>query len=64
MKLKSQLCDLKLDPSKDLDREGDVYGSYEVVHFLPSVLVYRGADGPDEAEGEPELHHSLQVLRI
>lgn len=49
--------------AEDLDGEG-VHLPQEVVHLFASVLVNGGADGPDEAEDEPELHHPTQVFWV
>lgn len=50
--------------AQNLAGEVAVHLPQEVVYLLASVLVHRGADGPDEAEDEPELHHYAQVLCV
>ncbi len=50
--------------TKDLDGEGAVHLPQEVVYLLASILVYRSADGPDEAEDKPQLHHPTQVFSV
>lgn len=48
--------------AQNLAGEVAVHLPQEVVYLLAPVLVHRGADGPDEAEDEPELHHYAQVF--
>lgn len=49
---------------QNLAGEVAVHLPQEVVYLLAPVLVHRGADGPDEAEDEPELHHYAQVFCV
>lgn len=48
----------------NLDWEGAILLSQEGVHLLPSVLINRRTDGPNEAEGEPEFHHRTQIFFV
>lgn len=50
--------------AEDLDWEGAVLLSQEGVHPLPSVLVNRRTDGPNEAEGEPEFHRRTKIFFV
>lgn len=50
--------------TENLDGEVALHLPQEVVYPLTSILVNRGTDGPDKAEGEPELHHPTQVFCV
>lgn len=50
--------------TEDLDWEGAVLLSQEGVNLLPSNLVDGRTDGPNEAEGEPELHYRTQMFSV
>lgn len=55
---------MKLCFTEDLDGESALHLSQEVVNLLVPILINRGANGPDKAEDEPELHHPTQVFCV
>lgn len=48
----------------DLDWEVAVLLSQEGVDLLAPILINRGTNGPNEAEGEPQLHHCTQIVFV
>lgn len=48
----------------DLDWEVAVLLSQEGVDLLPPILINRGTNGPNKAEGKPELHHCTQIVFV
>lgn len=48
----------------DLDWEVAVLLSQEGVDLLAPILINRGTNRPNKAEGKPELHHCTQIVFV